>query len=168
MEILTAVPDDTGEIYRIMTQAGSDIKDRSWYLTDTEDYVRQHIGNRDKGIVFKAVEDGQIAAFFLIHLPGPEADNLGYYKKLDDSECLKVAYMDSMAVAPGFRGRGLQYAMMDRGGQYLTATPYCHLMGTVHPDNIYSLGNFLKLGFEVVTTVRKYGGLPRHIMYKRI
>lgn len=168
MEIVTANPGDTGEIYRIMIQAGSGIEAKGWYLTDTEDYIRQHIEDRDRGIVLKAVEDCRIAAFFLIHIPGTEADNLGHYKKLDDSECLKVAYMDSIAVAPGFRGRGLQYTLMAKGEEYLASTPCCHLMGTVHPDNIYSLGNFLKRGFEVAATVRTYGNLPRHIMYKRI
>ena len=58
--------------------------------------------------------------------------------------------------------------LMAHGEVYLSATSFWHLMGTVHPDNTYSLNNFLNLGYKVVTTTQKYGSLPRSIMYKRI
>lgn len=168
MEILRARQEDTEEIYRIMIQAGALIEDKGWYCTDTKDYVKEHVENEARGFVLKAVEDRRIAAFFLIHYPGHEADSLGHYMNLNESELLKVAYMDSLAVSPDFRGRGLQYALMAQGEQILAGTPFCHLMGTVHPDNIYSLNNFLKLGYKIVTTTYKYGSLPRNIMYKQI
>lgn len=87
---------------------------------------------------------------------------------LDPEALDRVAHMDSLAVRPRFRGRGLQYQLMASAEQYLMTTSYCHLMGTVHPDNRYSLGNFLKLGYRIVTTTKKYGGLPRHVLYKSI
>ena len=57
---------------------------------------------------------------------------------LDPEALDRVAHMDSLAVRPGFRGRGLQYQLMASAEQYLMTTSYCHLMGTVHPDNRYS------------------------------
>lgn len=168
MKILTASAADTAEIYRIMTQAHSLAPDPGWYCTDSEDYIREHIVNPDAGIVFKAVEQDCLAAFFIIHFPGNTPDSLGRYMNLDPQALSGVAHMDSLAVRPGYRGRGLQYQLMSHGEQYLSTTSYCHLMGTVHPDNRYSLGNFLKLGYRIAATTQKYGGLPRHVLYKSL
>ena len=168
MELLKAQPKDTEEIFYIMNLANSLLDDKGWYSIDTQEYVREHIDDSSRGIVFKAVENGKIGAFFILHYPGPSVDSLGHYMKLDEQELLKVAYMDSLAVLPGFRGRCLQCALMNHGETYLRSTSYCHLMGTVHPENTYSLNNFLKLGYRVVTAAKLYGSLPRNIMYKRI
>ena len=168
MEILRAEPSDTNEIHHIMSLASSLLDDKGWYCTDTEDYILEHIADRHKGIVFKAAHQGRIGAFFIIHYPGGGDDNLGHYVHLEKEELQKVAYMDSLVVLPDFRGKGLQYELMKHGEDYLASTPYCHLMGTVHPDNLYSLNNFLRLGFKIADTTVKYGSLPRHIMYKKI
>lgn len=168
MNIQTACAADAREIYRIMTEARSLAPDPGWYCTDSEEYILDHIVNQDAGIVFKAVEHDCLAAFFIIHFPGNTPDNLGHCMNLEPRELDKAAHMDSLAVRPGFRGRGLQYQLMAHGEQYLRTASYCHLMGTVHPDNRYSLGNFLKLGYRIAATTEKYGGLPRHVLYKSI
>ncbi|MCC8027921.1 MAG: GNAT family N-acetyltransferase [Clostridium sp.] len=167
MEILKAVPEDAKDIYSIMMTAHSLLKDKGWYCVDTEDYVREHIENPSKGIVFKAVEHGETGAFFLIHLPGADAGNLGTYAGLKGEALLRCAHMDSMAVKPAFRGRRLQARLLAHGEAYLSSSR-SYLFGTVHPDNTYSLNNFLKLGYKILTTTQKYGSLPRHILYKDI
>ena len=168
MNILTADASDAAEIYRIMTEARSLMPDPGWYCTDSEKYIRAHIENPDTGIAFKAVDHGCLAAFFILHYPGNTPDSLGHYMKLGREDLGRVVHMDSLAVRPDFRGRGLQSLLMAHGEQYLNATPYCHLMGTVHPENRYSLNNFLKLGYRIVATTEKYGGLPRHVLYKSL
>lgn len=166
MEILRAVTEDAEEIYEIMTAAQALLEHRDWYCTDTKDYIKEHIKTPSRGIVFKAVDQGEIGAFFLIHFPGKEPGNLGEYAGLKGEALLRCAHMDSLAVKPDFRGRRLQYRLMRHGEEYLASTPYCYLLGTVHPDNKYSLNNFLKLGYTIAATAQKYGSLPRHILYK--
>lgn len=168
MEILKAVPQDTREIYNIMITAQSLLKDKGWYCVDSEDYVREHIENPFKGIVFKAEEHGEIGAFSLIHIPGITAHNLGLYAGLDNETLLKCAHMDSLAVKPAFRGHRLQSRLLAQGEEYLAAISCCHLFGTVHPKNKYSLNNFLKMGYKILATTQTYGSLPRHILYKDI
>ena len=63
MEFLKAGPEDTGEIFRIMNLAYSLLEHKDWYCIDTEEYVREHIEDPAKGIVFKAV------AVSYTHLP---------------------------------------------------------------------------------------------------
>ena len=41
-------------------------------------------------------------------------------------------------------------------------------MATVHPENRFSLENFLLEGYEVKATVRRYGGLLRHVLLKDV
>ena len=168
MHILKARSADTDEIFDIMSLAGTLLDDRGWYCIDTKDYILEHITDERQGTVWKAVEDGRIAAFFIIHYPGLCDSNLGHSLYMDQGDLARVAYMDSLAVLPDFRGQGLQYRLMKHGEEQLASTSYCHLMGTVHPDNTYSLNNFLKLGYRIVDTTQKYGSLPRHIMYKKI
>jgi len=42
------------------------------------------------------------------------------------------------------------------------------LMCTIHPDNVYSLYNMNKLGYEVKTTVKCYGDNIRHVLLKEL
>ncbi len=168
MTITFAAPEDTREIYQLMCQTQAAMEYPDWYCIDTEEYISEHITDRSKGIVLKAEENGQIGAFFLIHLPGQDPDNMGHYLNLSHEQLVYTAYMDSAAVHPDFRGRRLQYTMMAEGEQWLKELGYRHLFATVHPENRYSLANLQKLGYMVVTTTEKYGNLPRHIMYKEL
>ncbi|MFR5600929.1 MAG: GNAT family N-acetyltransferase [Lachnospiraceae bacterium] len=166
MTITTAAPNDTKAIYELMIQTHAALKHPEWYCIDEEHYILEHLTDKNKGIVFKAVEHETLAAFFLIHIPGLTADNLGHYLNFSDDQLNLVAHMDSAAVHPDFRGLRLQHTLMARGEQWLIDAGFVHLLGTVHPDNQYSLNNFLKLGYRIITTTEKYGGLPRHVMYK--
>lgn len=49
-----------------------------------------------------------------------------------------------------------------------TTVPYHYYMCTVHPDNVYSVKNFEDMGYRVVVTTEKYGGLMRHVMMKKV
>ena len=41
-------------------------------------------------------------------------------------------------------------------------------MGTAHPENIYSVNNFLQLDYEIVAEDNKYGGRPGYVFFKKI
>ena len=71
-----------------------------------------------------------------------------------------MAHMESAAVSPDYRGYKLQRCLMDEGEKILKDTQYKYLMGTAHPENIYSVNNFLQLDYEIVAEDNKYGGLP--------
>lgn len=131
MELTKALPEDTGEIYNIMVTPQSLLADKGWYCIDTEIYIREHIQNPLKGTVFKAVENGEIGAFVLIHLPEMDANHLGHYAGLKQEALSKCAYIDSLAVKPAFRGRQLQCRLMACGEAYLSVSGCCHLFGTV-------------------------------------
>ena len=57
---------------------------------------------------------------------------------------------------------------MAEGEKNLKDTQYKYLMGTAHPENIYSVNNFLQLDYEIVAEDNKYGGRPGYVFFKKI
>ena len=71
-------------------------------------------------------------------------------------------------VRSAYRGNGLQKELMEAAEEQLRSAGFRWLMGTAHPDNVYSVHNFEQLGYKLVTKALKYGGLPRYIFCKKI
>ena len=166
VKIEYAVMEDIPEIMRIMDVALSLVEDKSWYAVDSEEFMRKHIA--EQGFTLKAMVDGNLAGFLTVRYPKKDEDNLGDYIGLSGEEKMFVAHMESAAVLPEFRGLRIQNKLMAKGFELLKDTEYKYAMGTAHPDNIFSVNNFLKLGYEVVADVKKYGGLRRYVFNQKI
>lgn len=110
----------------------------------------------------------KIVGFLIVKFPGLSEKNLGRALHMEDERLLKVAHMDSAAVLPEARGWGLQKKLIRLAEETLKGGPYTLLMATVHPENRFSLQNMLDNGYEIKTTMLKYGGLPRHVLLKEI
>ena len=91
---------------------------------------------------------------------------MGHYLHLPPGELEKVAYMDSAAVLPQYRGRGLQRSMIEFAERSERLTGYRYLMATVSPDNPYSLRNLRQLDYDIVCRCEKYGGKERYVVAK--
>ena len=157
---------DLPTIMQIMHAALELTEDKSWYAVDGEEFVGKCI--EGQGFTLKAIVDGQIAGFLTVRYPWKEEDNLGEYIGLSEEEKMYVAHMESAAVLPEYRGLRIQNQLMAKGFALLKQTEYKYVMGTAHPDNIFSVNNFLKLGYEIVADVKKYGGLRRYVFNQRI
>ncbi len=83
-----------------------------------------------------------------------------------ESDCdpLKTYTFDAIIVAPKWRGYGLQNIMLKQCVYLARKKQVTHIVATVSPDNFYSLNNFTKLGFKIISTSPKYGGLLRHTL----
>lgn len=77
-----------------------------------------------------------------------------------------VAHMETVVISKEYQGNKLQLKLMKAAEEILKDTIYQFFFATVHPDNQYSLNNFINLNYSIITTVKKYGGLDRHILYK--
>lgn len=175
--IKTAVPEDCQDLYRLMTDTAASVQNKDWFFPDSLEFIKKHI--KDRGMILKACPAGaeretglflpdSLAAFLLIRFPGPAEDNLGTYLHLSDSELTQVAHMETVAVASGFTGNGLQQKLLIEGEKAAAALGCRYFMATVHPDNYYSLCNFQKLGYKKIAEALKYGGLRRWVLEKSI
>ena len=167
-EILRCTKNDIPEILAVMREAEAGLTSRDWYVTDGRDFFEAHMER--EGFVLKAVErqSGRLAGFLAVRIPGESRDNLGRFLGLTEADLLRTAHMESAAVASAFRGHGLQGRMMAEAERMLRERGFSWLMGTVHPENIYSRNHFLKLGYEAAVRTEMYGGLPREIMVKKL
>ena len=157
---------DLPVIMNIMHKALELVEDKSWYAVDSEEFVGKCI--EGQGFTLKALVEGEFAGFLTVRYPWVDDDNLGDYIGLSEKEKMFVAHMESAAVLPEFRGLRIQNQLMAKGFEVLKDTEYKYVMGTAHPDNVFSVNNFLKLGYEIVADVKKYGGLRRYVFNQTI
>lgn len=164
--ICSADETDVSRISEISEEAYRQMGHKDWFYRDDIECIRRHISQ--EGFILKAVVSEEIAGFLTVRYPGEAQDNLGTYLKLPPEEMQLVAHMETAAVEKNYRGLGIQKKLMEEGEEMLKKQCYKYLMGTAHPDNIYSVNNFLKLGYERIAEDEKYGGLPRCIFCRQI
>lgn len=184
-QIVFATQEDVPEMLALMNGAtGAETPD-DWYVTDDEEFVRRHIGGEmqaqdyrghhaPEGYTLKYIIDGELAAFLIVRYPGEAADNLGLELLnipievvAEGQELLyHVAHMESAAVHPAHRGKGLQGKLLAKAEEIEVFRGTGYLMATVHPDNIYSLRNLEAAGYLCIRETEKYGGLRRKVMCK--
>jgi ribosomal protein S18 acetylase RimI-like enzyme len=149
-----------------MNEARENPEHPDWFVSDDEDYIRDHINAHGFTIVSEA-PDGQIAGFFVVKYP-ESSDHLGKYLHYTDEELARTAIMDSAAVAGAYRGHHLQRRMLQTAEADIDRARYTRLLCTVHPDNVYSLSNMQSQGYEVRAEVTCYGGRRRYVLEKRL
>lgn len=74
---------------------------------------------------------------------------------------------ESFVVMPAYRGNGLQAAMFQRMEEVALERGITTLIGTVHPENVYSCHNFDVCGYETKAEIQSHGG-PRYLKYKAV
>lgn len=166
IQIEYAAEKDVAAIMELMNLAKELTANKEWYSTDDEAFVRRHI--EKEGFILKAIDGDHLAGFFIARFPKDAEDNLGEYWNLAGDDLHMVAHMESAAVHPDDRGQGIQKRLMADAEEILRQRGYRYLMGTAHPDNVYSVNNFLKLGYEILAKTEKYGGLPRYVFGKKV
>ena len=135
--------------------------DTAWFALDPDEEMRELTEAGD--MEFWLAECGdRLAAVFSNIRPGLRDFNLGCEIGLEEAQLTRVTHMDTAAVHPDFRGRGLQRRMMAEAEQGLAGRI---LLCTIHPDNRYSLENALRLGYRIEKRIGRYGSV-RYVLRK--
>ena len=169
-QIIYATEKDISRILELMNNAAGAETPADWYVTDDEDFVRRHMGGVE-GYTLKYIIDSEIAAFLIVRHPGEAEDNLGRYLQGNSQypiDLSAVAHMESAAVHPAHRGKGLQSKLLQQAEEIERAKGTKFLMATVHPDNNYSLRNLEAAGYKCILETEKYGGLRRKVMCRKL
>lgn len=161
-----ALDNDLYSIYSLMKQVYDDLEDKSLFVCDDTDFVKQQLTKTGFGVIAKANDN--IIGCLIVRFPGLEKDNLGYDIDINANELPKVAHIEAVVVDKNFRGHSLQQKMIEYAEQLLDNKKYYHLMATVSPDNHASLKSFFNCNYKEILTKEKYGGLKRIILYKSI
>lgn len=169
--IKQAKEQEGSEIYDFMQRIYEGIPDKSWFSLDNEEKILRYVATSGFALKVEAYLGGskyELAGIFIARTSELGEENLGKYLNLNEEELTRVAHMEIAMVDEEVRGKGLQKGLMEVAEEHLKFLGYHWLMGTAHPENVYSVNNFRKLGYEIVAEDLKYGGLPRYIFCKKI
>lgn len=155
---------DTESYIRLLQEVQAGMTNREWFFLDPPEEIREMMENGMMQL-WVAEEDGKLAGGFDYILPGLSDINYGYDLDFTREELLRVVQMDTAAVHPAYRGRGLQKILMEKAAEEVCRTPRRILLTTVHPDNRYSLDNILKQDYTIAKKVEKYNSV-RFILRK--
>lgn len=164
-------PSDLPTVLDCMNEIYRELPEKSWFSMDEREDLIRYMTVSGFGLKAEAVAtDGrkELAAVFVARTSDLGDENLGSYLEPDDSQLSLVAHMEIAMVRSAYRGNGLQKKLMGAAEEQLRSAGFRWLMGTAHPDNVYSVHNFEQLGYKLVTKALKYGGLPRYIFCKKI
>ena len=117
--------------------------------------------------VLGAFFNGECAGFGILHAAEDGKENLAHDVDLID-DVLTSANVKLIIVRPAYRGNGIQRILIEALEGYAKQMGYAWLCATVAPTNRFSLDNFLKTGFSEHKILKKYGGLTRALLVKRI
>ena len=159
------------EILEFMNKIYEKIPDKSWFSMDSRENLVRYMSTSGFALKAEMCDEGrdyELAGIFIARISELGEENLGKYLNLNEEELARVAHMEIAMVDEKFRGRGLQKELMKTAEEHLKFLGYHWLMGTAHPENVYSVNNFRKLGYEIVAKDLKYGGLPRYIFCKKM
>lgn len=116
---------------------------------------------------FCFMDAGRMAAFTLMVSGRSGYRNYGEYLGYSPEQMSKTVSMDTSFVHPDYRGYGLQKCFFDLREQVATEVLGAkEALTTIAADNIYSLNNARRSGYEEVKRMTVYGDLERCMLRK--
>ena len=100
----------------------------------------------------------------MMSIPSSEKDMVKFDLNLDYKEVIDYG---PMFVNHKYVGNKLQYQMLKYLDEYVTSKCYKTAIGTIHPDNIYSINNLIKDNF-ILTGSRNFKRGTRNIYVKKL
>ena len=95
------------------------------------------------------------------------ADNINLLNNLKYDEKL-VGSCGPIMVNPKYVGNKFQKQMLELLDKYCKSIGKRYIFTKVHPDNIYSINNFVSDGYKFVETYKTSSGEPRSVYFKEI
>ncbi len=166
MIIRKGTKEDTQAFVKFLQQIQEDMENKAWFYLDPPEDIYRMMESEIMEL-WLAEEDGLLAGAFSIIRPGMDACNYGFDLGFTEEELLRTVNMDTAAVHPRFRGRGLQRRLIQQAEAELMQKGSAILLCTVHPDNGFSLQNMQKQGYTIRKKLEKYGSV-RYVLRKDI
>lgn len=143
------------EVLKLQDYIYEKITRKEIFVRDTEEDLVEALN--DKGIIFGIyTNEGRLAAYRFINVPGESSHNMGHDVYLPKSEFHKVVHLETTVVHPDFRGLGLQKLTLDYATKWSVANGYRYLFCTVSPYNPVSLNNIMGGELKVRNLKKKY------------
>ena len=140
----------------------SNMKEPSWLGEFSLNELKNILNNEGKLFNFY---DNNIIVCSMLYIPSNnktlEKHNLKYDEKL-------VGSCGPIMVNPEYVGNKFQKQMLELLDKYCKNIDKRYIFTKVHPDNIYSINNFVSDGYKFVETYKTSSGEPRSVYFKEI
>ena len=140
----------------------SNMKEPSWLGEFSLNDLKNILNNEGKLFNFY---DNNIIVCSMLYIPSNnktlEKHNLKYDEKL-------VGSCGPIMVNPKYVGNKFQKQMLELLDKYCKSIGKRYIFTKVHPDNIYSINNFISDGYKFVETYKTSSGESRSVYFKEI
>lgn len=140
----------------------SNMKEPSWLGEFSLNELKNILNNEGKLFNFY---DNNIIVCSMLYIPSNnktlEKHNLKYDEKL-------VGSCGPIMVNPEYVGNKFQKQMLELLDKYCKSIGKRYIFTKVHPDNIYSINNFVSNGYKFVETYKTSSGESRSVYFKEI
>ena len=140
----------------------SNMKEPSWLGEFSLNDLKNILNNEGKLFNFY---DNNIIVCSMLYIPSNnktlEKHNLKYDEKL-------VGSCGPIMVNPKYVGNKFQKQMLELLDKYCKSIGKIYIFTKVHPDNIYSINNFVGDGYKFVETYKTSSGESRSVYFKEI
>ena len=165
LEIRPCREEDLDELMLLQERICNCMEQPDWFAVTAREDNKRFL--EEPNVILGAYDGEKLAAYGSIGFLGDSSDNLGWDLGWTQEEVHRCAVLDTIVVAPEYRGLRLQRALIRRCVEHANKKrPGCKVLATVAPDNIYSLRNVQAEGFRVLMRKEKYGGKERFILGK--
>jgi len=166
IEVYLLDESDRKDIGRLNISILTEKKMKTLFYAVEENILLECLNKR--GFCLGAFCGGEMIGYRLVHYPGQSPDNFGLDANLPESELKYVAQFSGIVVAPDYRRQGIGSRMFSMALRMVEQEGFRYVTATCHPDNQNSLSIMIKNNFEIITKKKKYGGLIRYILLKKI
>ena len=139
----------------------SNMKEPSWLGEFSLNELKNVLNNEGK--LFNFYDNNNIIVCSMLYIPSNnktlEKHNLKYDEKL-------VGSCGPIMVNPEYVGNKFQKQMLELLDKYCKNIGKIYIFTKVHPDNIYSINNFISDGYKFVETYKTSSGESRSVYFK--
>jgi len=156
---------DISEIYEVMIKC-LPTYDPSFCMPNDRDFFIEML--RSKGLILVTEDKGNIIGYAVLDLDlGTETGNISKLG-IPETEHNLTMNLEVCMVLEEYRGKGIQKEFINKALEIAEKREYKHIYSTAHPENVASLNNLLRVGFEKVMLSQNSKNEPRLLLYKAL
>ena len=168
LSIRKAFIDDYDSIMLLQDDVICNMSNKKWFCPSTSQEIKTFLENPQDYFALVVAHGEMIVAFACLILNPSSCEDL--YRDLKDNNIEvktdKYCIFETVFVSPRYRGYSIQRTLINELCDLAFKNGKRSICATVHPDNIYSMKNFEKSGFERVNSepLPKYGGIRNYFV----
>ena len=151
------------EIFKMQEEVFDEGYDQTILRYHTKDVLEKALNQHS--ITLGVFYQNKLAGFIMLEYYDALDMDMKLVNKIETSTPNNIYTIYLIIVKKEYRGYGLQQKMLNIIEKNVKNTI---INATVSPLNSYSLNNFLKCGYKILTEKKMYGGYNRMIVYKLI